>query len=111
VLLNVGGNYNSSTSTFTVPVTGIYIFGGMTRIDVNSSYVYTEIYINGTRLYNATNELTGLSTTGFSGFTSGSFQTIVSLSANDSVKCGFGSSAGNPIAINGQTHWYGYLLG
>jgi len=110
VYLNRGGHYNSSNSTFTAPVGGAYLFGGMTRLDINTAYVYTEIYINGTRLYQLTNELSGLTTTGFSSFTAGSFQIIVTLAAGDSVRCGFGCNS-STATINGQTHWYGYLLG
>lgn len=110
VYLNDAGCYNSSNSTFTAPVAGKYIFGGMTRLNGNYSYVYTEVYINGTRLYFATNELSGLTTTGFSSFTAGSFIIIVKLNANDSVRCGYGSSSAS-CPIDGQTHWWGYLLG
>ena len=110
VLVNRGGCYNSSNSTFTAPTAGVYVFGALLRVNASMGYAYCDAILNGARIYN-THGLSGLQTGTGSGFTMGGGTFMLNLAANDTVKLNVAWESAGPQNIDSQTFWYGYLIG
>jgi hypothetical protein len=110
--LNVGGHFNTSTWLFTVPVSGVYIFGGMIRLDANLSYVHFQSQINGVTS-NENGDLPGLTGFGTSanGFTANSFSYMRYLTAGTTFNFIINNNAGGTYNAHAQSHCFGYLLG
>jgi hypothetical protein len=107
---NRGSNYNTSNYRFTVPTggAGMYIFGGNLRIDGNCDYIYFDPAVNGTRVYNASVGLAGLSTRGFASFAAGQTTFALYLNDGDYVTMNIAwSGGGTTLDVNAQTFWYG----
>ena len=106
--LNIGSYFNTANYTFTAPVAGVYVFGGMFRVDVVATYVHLSVAINGA-LSKQNLELLGLSTGNGSGFTAAPFAYLRYLSAGDAVSFLGYHSVGGTQSLNEQSFLYGYL--
>lgn len=107
---NTGNCYNASTHTFTAPVTGLYDFKAILRMDRNVSYIYADPIVNGVRQYDSWG-LFGLHTGASSGFTAGTSTFQIRLNAGDSVRLNLGISDNASTSVNTQTSWSGRLVG
>ena len=106
--LNTGSCYNTANRTFTAPVAGIYVFGGVFRIEGAAGYVHLGIKVNGSNGCQ-NGELPGLSTGNGSGFTSAPFVYFRYLSAGDSLVITGHWDSTLLRNINAQSFLYGYL--
>ena len=106
--LNIGAHFNTANYTFTVPVAGVYVFGGTFRADVAAAYVYILPIINGANSLQS-GELPGLSTGNGAGFTAAPFVYFRYLSAGDTIKFGGVFETGGTANVNAQSFLYGYL--
>lgn len=78
---NIGNHYNTTTSTFTAPVTGRYMLYALTNVYRNgASYIAMQIWINGS-------PISGMSSLnyGFPSWAPLEQSCIVNLTANDSI--------------------------
>jgi hypothetical protein len=115
--LDVGGNYNTSTSTFTAPVAGRYIFNvGFNIYTPSSSIRFFDVLmvVNGVNISAGTNR--GLRGAG-NYFTSGQYDGIagsfvIELQANDTVSLAMGNANASSLQMqNDWCYFSGYLLG
>jgi len=101
---NNGSHYNTSTSKFTAPIAGAYIFGGKPAYIETSDTMSIVIRKNGSTIYEVervvANSMVQHSAFGFS--------TLLYLAVSDEVD----------LYVSGQchqngnySHWFGYLLG
>ena len=80
-MLNVGGGYDSSTSTFTAPVAGVYKFYTLVRTTNNANAPCPIFYLNG-----ATTHIGGYGFTGSGvSYMSASATALLQLAAGDAV--------------------------
>ena len=108
-LYNVGNMYDTTNYRFTAPIDGLYLFGGMYRVNANMDYVHWFPYINGVMPPSSTHGLMGLNTTGYSNFTSGTTTYQLVLSAGDYVDF-YIHKTGTSI-IQDQSYLHGVYLG
>ena len=112
-LFDVGNNFNTSLSRFTAAAGGIYSFSGMLRTNPSpNGWLYPSFFVNGVQYGNAS--LPGLSwnqNPNSSGFGTSNFHTLIKLNAGDYVDYYFGVGSAGTYQIDGQSIWYGYLLG
>lgn len=113
VYQNTGGGFNTSTSSYTAPVSGRYCFlyNTYTKGGASTSagqYLYPRLYVNNSptqpreniKHYNGEN------------YDEGREMTIMfNLAANDVVKCGCWSSHTTNQYYGGSFHWQGFLIG
>ena len=113
VYQNTGGGFNTSTSSYTAPVSGRYCFLYNTYTKGGAStnagaYLYPRLYVNNTptqpreniKHYNGEN------------YDEGREMTIMfNLAANDVVKCGCWSSHNTNQYYGASFHWQGFLIG
>ena len=113
VYQNTGGGFNTSTSSYTAPVSGRYCFlyNTYTKGGASTSagqYLYPRLYVNNTptqpreniKHYNGEN------------YDEGREMTIMfNLAANDVVKCGCWSSHTTNQYYGASFHWQGFLIG
>tara|TARA_Y100000015_G_scaffold40688_1_gene45904 strand:+ start:91 stop:834 length:744 start_codon:yes stop_codon:yes gene_type:complete len=110
---NIGSHYNASNYTFTAPVAGRYLFHLKTYVklsttDDDSNHAYTLIQKNGSNYYASYNI--------FGYFNHGDVDqnadvtTIISLSANDTVRPLLQSASGDSSYYGGACTFYGILL-
>lgn len=113
VYQNTGGGFNTSTSSYTAPVSGRYCFLYNTYTKGGAStkagqYLYPRLYVNNTptqpreniKHYNGEN------------YDEGREMTIMfNLAANDVVKCGCWSSHTTNQYYGASFHWQGFLVG
>lgn len=111
-LFDVGGNYNASQSRFTAPIGGTYSFSGMLRLNPSpNGWLYPMFYVNGVEYGNGTIPgLTQLTSPNF-GFGTANFHTLIKLNSGDYVDYYFGVGSAGTYLVDGQSVWYGYLLG
>ena len=102
---DIGGNYDTSTYTFTCPVDGVYMFGGQYLHDANAS-AQIRILVNGTAQIAFTeNSVQGDMT-----------QTVTTrnMTAGDTVKAqGKVGNTNNDdwYALESYSFFFGYLIG
>ena len=110
---NVGSHYNASNYTFTAPVAGRYLFHLKTYVklsttDDDSNHAYTNIQKNGSNYYASYNI--------FGYFNKGDVDqnadvtTIMSLSANDTVRPVMQAASGDALYYGNACSFYGILL-
>ena len=91
---NNGGHFNTSTNTFTAPVSGRYFFGTHALIDKSqnggSNYAYTGFALNGT-LYDDVAHTPSNGTTSYMDI---SISLIVYLSAGDTIQARYNTLSG-----------------
>ena len=101
---NNGSHYNTSTSKFTAPIAGAYIFGGKPAYIETSDTMSIVIRKNGSTIYEVervvANSMVQHSAFGFS--------TLLYLAASDEVDLYL---SGQCHQNGNYSHWFGYLLG
>jgi hypothetical protein len=112
-LVNVGSHFNTSTYTFTAPVTGLYLFAISIRWENSNgavSYWRPDLYINGVsnNVYTGALQATASNTYAYVGQTY-----VISANAGDTYKYHYNTSGGvSTNSINtGESLFSGYLLG
>ena len=112
VTLNTGNCYNSSTTTFTAPVDGVYVFSNQISASSDmpaNAYLGAEFYKNGSRIS------MGWRRSHSQGYQRVTANIILSLSANDTVEPGIetaqaGTLNGGSTTLAQYNHFLGYLL-
>lgn len=108
IIINNGNHYNTSTSTFTAPINGIYVFTWSTWHNVNTT-ARTYLHINGSE-YKSSSNSNGvhlrLSTNDNAAY--GSAQIIAQLNENDAVRIYNGEG---DITLFFANIFTGYLIG
>jgi hypothetical protein len=112
---NNGNHYTvsstASASRFTAPVRGTYVFGGMVRMDINTTYIHLNVILNGVN-NNNNGELPGLTSTfNGTGFCAAPFVYARFLEAGDFIQFWCNNPGISPFVINPQSFMYGYLVG
>jgi hypothetical protein len=109
--LNIGSNYNTSTYTYTAPVSGLYFFNLIITYDgtgTNPNAGYIALFVNGTRARDFFEANAAWTTN-----TELHSSCIYYLNANDAVLV-YNSGSGN-IQAGGNANYYslfsGYLIG
>jgi hypothetical protein len=110
---DVGGNFNTSTYTFTAPVTGKYILSAsihLQSLSTGSSQYYKLMIDTSNRTYYNYMDPQGLSTDGMWTMT---LTHVADMDANDTAICRIKELAqgGTTDIVADVTHWTGYLLG
>jgi len=112
-IFDIGNNFDTSLSRFTAPASGVYSFSGMLRTNPSpNGWLYPSFFVNGSQYGNGS--LPGLSwnqNPNSSGFGTSNFHTLIRLNAGDYVDYYFGVGSTGTYQIDGQSVWYGYLLG
>ena len=103
---NVGSHFDSSTGRFTAPIAGNYLFGFAFRYDgMGASYFYASIYKNGnTYMSRQLSTVTGA-------YLHATTSAIVPLSASDYVTVNCRSNSDSSVTLDGDSNFYGFLLG
>jgi hypothetical protein len=110
---DVGGNFNTSTYTFTAPVTGKYILSASVHLQSMSTggnQYYKLMIDTSNRTYYNYMDPEGLSTDGMWTMT---LTHVADMDANDTAICRIKELAqgGTTDIVADVTHWTGYLLG
>ena len=113
IVCSVGGNFNTASSRFTAPVSGIYAFTLSSSVTSGGIHTYHALYIkiNGTTSENVNYRFRGAanSCTGQWFGIIGAAQ--IPLAANDYVEI-FGYTDATTMTLQAQeTRWQGYLVG
>lgn len=101
---DIGGNYDTSTYTFTCPVNGVYMFGAQVMHDANSS-AQISIAVNGTNIAFAENSVQGDMV---------QVATIHNMTSGDTVnaKIKLGNvNSDDWYANSSYSFFYGYFIG
>jgi len=106
---NVGGHYNTSTSTFTAPIAGTYLFSA--TANANSDSINTDVpraywQVNGSNIGNSVHFRGSDSTT--EGLDQRSATVILTLAASDTVRIQVQLGRWN---LFGANHFCGHLIG
>jgi hypothetical protein len=109
---NIGNHYNTSTFTFTVPVTGSYQFNWWVRINNANTYVHPLMQVNGASPYSSLVVLHTITNTGATTFVFTGRSDVLYLNANDTVRVVQQDSSFTSGTYQGnQCTFSGYLLG
>jgi len=113
-VINVGGHFNTTTSTFTAPITGMYAVSWWASASTNSlstRYIRLRLYKNGAVYLNPHNTIANES--GDSDYNLVGASAVVFLSASDTINVQWGSStATNQMDFYSDMCFFsGYLLG
>ena len=109
-----GNNYDTTQSRYTVPTSGVYSFSGMLRLNPSpNGWMYPYLYVNGQQYGNGVIPgLTQINSSGNSGgFGTANFHCLMQLNKGDYVDYYFGIGNSGTFSVDGQSVWYGYLLG
>lgn len=111
---DLGGNFNTSTYKFVVPVTGYYMMTNTTFCTSSADsgrYVRLRLYNQSGQIHEVLNTISNES--GDSDYNQIIFSGVFLLTAADELYCQIASSVGgSQIDINGgQSVWSGWLLG
>jgi len=111
-IVNVGSHFNTGTYTFTVPVTGIYLFAISVRWEnTNSAATYwrLDLYINGLAISRNSGALAAVVVATYA-YSSQAY--VCSLTAGDTCKYHYSTSGAATNNIHmGESIFSGYLLG
>ena len=111
VYRNNGGHFNTSTNTFTVPVTGLYFFRTHALIDKSANsgynYAYAQFYFNGT-LYT---DIAHTPSNGTTSYIDIALTAVVYLQAGDTVQARY-TTVNGAAFYAGSTYnaFSGYLV-
>ena len=113
-VINVGGHFNTTTSTFTAPITGMYAVSWWASASTNAlsaRYIRLRLYKNGAVYLNPHNTISNES--GDSDYNLVGASAVVFLSASDTINVQWGSStATNQMDFYSDMCFFsGYLLG
>jgi hypothetical protein len=106
----VQGGMSLSSGVITVPVTGVYHFNLVTRIDgVGGGYIWTQISKNN-------DDTNNVQFSHLDGSPDGSYKTLVcsgiyQMTANDTVRAKIYSSSDTSFHCASQSHFNGFLIG
>ena len=110
VISSRGIVWNTSTYSFTAPVTGIYSFSGNVRLNANRQYVFWAVADNSGSILQGSKLVIAHGAS--AGFTSASGSCLASLTASSSYKIIFNDSTGSSVALSGvQTFMDIHLVG
>ena len=101
---NNGSHYDTSTSKFTAPIAGAYVFGGTPAYQETNDTLSIFIRVNGSNIYEIERVVAG-SMNQHSAF---GFSTLLYLNATEEVDL---YSTGQCHQNGSYSHWFGYLLG
>ena len=103
---NTGSHFSTSTGRFTAPVSGVYHFSAVVRIDsFGGSYSYLSLWDSGSVAF--VRDLTSITTTYYTHTVAASRY----LSANDYVYCHFTTAGDTSTTISSDSYFSGHLVG
>ena len=112
VYRNNGGHFNTSTDTFTVPVTGLYFFRTHALIDKSANsgynYAYAQFYFNGSSY----NDIGHTPSNGTTSYIDVALTVVVYLQAGDTAQARY-TTVNGAAFYAGSTYnsFTGYLIG
>jgi len=106
IYANIGNHFSGSTGRFTAPVAGYYVFGACVRYDS-----FTGSYFYMTLTKNASTFLARHLSTATGSYLPMTITAATSLAAGDYVHIVVQSSGDSAVAIDGDSNFFGYLVG
>ena len=106
IYANIGNHFSGSTGRFTAPVAGYYVFGACVRYDA-----FTGSYFYMTLTKNASTFLARHLSTATGSYLPMTITAATTLAAGDYVHIVVQSSGDGDVAIDGDSNFFGYLVG